>query len=457
MAERELSRNDDDLADLLEVKFEGKLRYDWSVSQWHYWDGLRWKPDKTDHVYDMTRNVAVGLIKSTVSESKQKALLPLLNVAKKTSVLESLASREGFAMTGAEWDTQPNLIGTADGVLDLETLILSKTPDPASLITKQTLGKWDTEEGCPLFGQFLKDIMGGDEEMVTYLLTLIGYSLFGHQREQKFWMWLGNGNNGKGTLAKVITHVLGDYASKQPGTLYMALKHGAVASSAPRADLLLLKGQRWTWMSEPQGGKFNDEMLKEHTGDDPIVARDLFAKASKTLTWRPTHTVIFLTNILPTTEDVGASMRRRARVIKFDQDFTSVLDDGLLDKLEAEANGIFRLLATYARLYAANGLPEPAKVTEWSSDYIEDNDPIGQFLQDRCVVERGAKANASLMFEAYRDWCLSRDLDPTSQTGFGRMMTRRFVKVKTMTGAVYHGVGILGVMKIAEKGEDDDE
>ena len=88
---------------------------------------------------------------------------------------------------------------------------------------------------------------------------------------------------------------------------------------------------------------------------------------------------------------------------------------------------------------------------------IEDNDPIGQFLQDRCVIERGAKSNATLMFEAYRDWCLSRDFDPVPQNVLGRMMTRRFVKIKTRTGAVYHGVGILGAMKLAEQGEDDDE
>lgn len=457
MTDRALSRNDDDLADLLEVAFRGKVHYDWGMSQWHFWDGLRWKADTTDHIYDMTRLQAIDLIAATTSEAKQKALLPLLNVAKKSSVLESLASREGFAMTGSEWDTQPNLIGTQDGVLDLETLTLHRPPDPDWLVTRQVGAKFDTDETCPMFIKFVRDIMGGDAELVDYLLTVVGYSLFGHQKEQKFWMWLGNGNNGKGTLAKVVANVLGDYGSGQPSSLYMQTRHGVVSSSAPRADLLKLKGQRWTWMSEPQGGKFNDEMLKEHTGDDPITARDLFSKASKTLVWRPTHTVIILTNILPSTDDVGASMRRRARVVKFEQDFTSVLDLDLENKLLAERNGIFKLLAQFAQLYAKNGLFEPERVLEWSRDYIEDNDPIGQFLQDRCVVERGAKANASLIFESYRDWCISRDIEPASQTGFGRMMTRRFNKVKVRMGSVYHGVGVLGAMKIAEKGEDGDE
>jgi putative DNA primase/helicase len=457
MTDRALSRNDDDLADLLEVEFRGKFRYDFAMSQWHYWDGLRWKVDVTDHIYDMVRLHAMELLANTTSESKQKALLPLLNVAKKSSVLESLAPRDGFAMTGSEWDTQPNLIGTQDGVLDLETLELHRHPDPDWLVTKQANALFDTQEACPLFMKFVSDIMGGDDELVDYLLTLIGYSMFGHQREQKFWMWLGNGNNGKGTLAKVVANVLGDYGSNQPSNLYMQTRHGAVSSSAPRADLLKLKGQRWTWMSEPQGGKFNDEMLKEHTGDDPITARDLFSKAAKTLVWRPTHTVIILTNVLPNTDDVGASMRRRARVIKFERDFTPVLDLKLEDKLLAERNGIFRRLAAFAQYYSQNGLVEPDKVLEWSNDYIEDNDPIGQFLQDRCVVERGAKANAALIYESFRDWSVQRDLDPMTQNGFGRLMTRRFSKVKTNTGAVYHGVGLLGAMKLAEQDDDGDE
>jgi putative DNA primase/helicase len=457
MVERTLTRNDDDLADQLVPEFTGKVRYDWSTSQWHFWDGVRWKPDTTNHVYDMTREYAAELLMHAKSTDEQKALLPLLNVAKKTSVLDSLASRDGFAMTGAEWDVQPTLMGVVNGVLDLETITLHPEPDPEWLITKQAGAAWNPKALCPLFVKFLTDTMGGDLEMVHYLLTLIGYAMFGHQREQKFWMWLGNGNNGKGTLARIVTHVLGEYASKQPGTLYMRAGPHATPSNAPRADLLKLKGQRWTWMSEPQGGKFNDELLKEHTGDDPIVARDLFAKAAKTLTWRPTHTVIFLTNVLPTTEDVGASMRRRARVVKFEQDFTPVLDMDLENKLKLESEGIFYLIAQFAKRYHESGMVEPVKVLEWSNDYIEDNDPIGQFLQDRCVVERHAKANAALMYESYRDWATQRDLEPGSQNGFGRMMTRRFTKVKTRTGAVYHGIGLLGAMKLAEREGDDDE
>lgn len=462
MADDELTitRNDDHLADLIEPDFSGKVKYDWSLSQWHFWDDLRWKPDKTQHVYEMTRVKAMSLLGATKSAEKQKALLPLLNVSKKTSVLESLASRDRFAMTGEEWDVQPNLIGVRDGVLDLETLKLHRNPDPDWLITKQADALWEPKDEpgdlCPMFMHFLRQITGGSEELAEYLLSVIGYSMFGHQREQKFWMWLGDGTNGKGTLAKIVTAVLGEYGGNHPNSLYMQSGRNVSTSSAPRADLIRLKGQRWVWMSEPQGGKFNDEMLKEHTGDDPITARDLFAKASKTMVWRPTHTIIILTNNLPKTDDVGASMRRRARVVKFEQDFTAVMDPGLEERiLKAETNGIFKLFARFAQRYHFNGLAEPQQVLDWSSAYIDSNDPISQFVIDRCVVDVNAKAQAKLLYAEYQDWCAAGGLESLTQSGFGHLISKRFRNDHTRTGSVYHGVGLMNAMQIAER--DDDE
>lgn len=458
----ELTRNDDHLVNMLiEPAPRGLgdlVKYDFSKSTWHYWDQHRWRPDTTDKVYDMIRAKALAWIKASQSTAKIKELLPLLNYAKKTQVMQSMAFRDGIAMAGDEWDRQPNLLGVKNGVVDLDDGSFYPEPHREWLVSRSANVEWDAEAECPTFKAFLREIMSGDEEMYRYLLLTLGYSLWGHQREQQFWMWTGQGNNGKGTLARLLLHVLGDYGHKPSDELYMKTRFGATASSAPRADLLKLQGVRFSYMSEPQGGQFNDELVKAHTGDDPITARDLHAKARYTVTFRPTHTIVFLCNDLPKTDDVGTSMRRRARVIKFLEDFseeTGRMDPDLEDKLKAEAPGIFRLLVQAAVLYGQHRFDTPAKVREWSAQYIEQNDPIANFLQDACVVAPGAKAQARDLYEAYAEWATKRGESPMSQTGFGSLIAKRFERTRTSMGMVYQGIGLLSAVAKADRGDDD--
>ncbi len=453
--EQEISRHDDDLATLLQADgITEEIRYDHARGQWHYWNKWRWQKDATAKVYNIVYRHTKALLGATQSESKAKALISLYDQSKKESVLKTLASRPDIAMVGDEWDTQPWLVGCRNGTLDLRDLSFHTEPHPEWLVTRSVKADWNPDARCPLFEKFLREIMSGDEELVMYLLHVLGYSLFGWQREQKFWMFVGQGQNGKGTLAKVMAYVLGEYSDSPSAELYMKTRMGASSASAPRAELVKLQGIRFAWMSEPQGGAFNDELVKAHTGDDPIQARPLYS--NDFITFRPTHTIVFLTNDPPRTEDVGLSMRRRARLIRFLEDFTGDREDKTLEeKLRAEADGILQLLAACAQSWALGNMVEPQKVSNWSSDYIEENDPIARFVQERCVVDYGVYTSGALLYDAYVSWCRDLALEPKSQTGFGIAASKRFKKEKGHSGAVYKGIGLKGAMTLAMEGADD--
>jgi putative DNA primase/helicase len=447
---RELSKRDDDLADLLlktevkgrRLKLADAIRFDHSKQQWHVWDSKRWAPDKTNLVYDMVHDQASKLL-SAASGPEAKAIGSLLDRAKKDSVLKTLASRRGIAMVGDEWDPDPTLMAFSNGVLNLATGEFDTSPSPELLLSRSTRQKYDPDAKAPRFEQFLIEVMGGDPGLVVYLATVLGYAMFGWQREQKFWMWVGGGQNGKGTLAKAVTHAFGDYADTPSAELYMKTRFGAARSDAARPDLLRLQGVRFVWMSEPHGGQLNDEMLKAHTGDDPIQARDLYGKASSITTFRPTHKINFLTNDPPRTEDVGLSMRRRVRIIKFREDFTGAKEDKVLEEaLKKETPGILALLTRFAKMWYENGLIEPPEVTEWSAEYMEDNDPLAAFVSEACIVGKKNEVfcSASIMWIAYQDWCARRDVEQGTQTGFGLAMQRRFERRKKTAGIVYLGV-----------------
>jgi putative DNA primase/helicase len=303
--------------------------------------------------------------------------------------------------------------------------------------------------------------MGGSPDLVAYLRRLIGYSLIGTQSEQKFWMWVGRGANGKGVLARTLATVFGDYAETPADTMYMRTKLGAARSESARPDLMRLQAVRFTYMSEPPGNQFNEEMLKAHTGEDTIIARDLYGKAGQMAVFQPTHKIVFLTNDPPKTDDVGVSMSRRVRVVRFEKDYSGrpdlVMPDGsrikshvLEDTLKGERQGILNIAIREALAWMTEGMPEPALVQQWSREYIEENDPLGQFIKERCEVGRSIQGPAASLWASYEDWAAQRGVDAMSQTGFGLAMSRKHKKVRRETGNVYFGIRAKSAAELAD-------
>lgn len=442
------SRHDDRLADMADRRWplglNNRVRFDHGKKRWHYWDKVIWRPDGTGRVYELLRECLNVWMRGTQSKEVLTDLAHLLNLAKKKSVMESLSYRDGIAMKGDEWDPDPYLLGAPNGVIDLRTGQLIKGQHPELLVSRAVRYAYDPDSDprvdCPLFLRFLSEITAGDlAGKGRYLLRIFGYALFGLQTEQKFWLFTGGGNNGKGVLTKTVAHIMGDYAGSPSATLYMRTKYGSPSSAGPRADLLNLQGLRFTPISEPEGGAFNDELLKAHTGDDPIRARGLHSGVE--IEFRPTHTIVVATNQPPRVEDVGKSMQRRVRVVPFTEDFSGArMDRDLETKLRAEGPGILALLVHAAQDWYEDGLCEPEVVTSASQAYIEDNDPLSEFVYACCVVEAGATMSGKLAHTEYTDWARKTGSDLLSASAFGSDLSRRFRKTRLNTGVQYLGI-----------------
>ena len=458
------STRDDFFANLLSqpspIGIGDKVRFDHSTQLWHIWDGVRWAPDMTTMVFELIRDQMMLWLSDhdrVKDKDDMKLYSVLFDYGKKVSVLKSLASMPAVSMKGDEWDPDPNLVGFKNGVLDLQTLSFDAQPSPSLLVSRSTGVDWDPQADMRPFTDFVTGIMSNDADLTDYLMTVLGYAMTGANREQKFWMWVGSGQNGKGVLARTVAKALGDYAATPPDTLYMKTRYGAASSDKPRPELLKLQGARFTYMSEPQGGQFNEEMLKAHSGNDLIEARTLYAKNFKTFS--PTHKIIFLTNNPPRTEDVGPSMQRRVRLIWFEQDYRdpSRDDKGLEDRLKETPNlqGALRVMAMFANHYLNNGMTEPQKVLGWSKAYIEDNDPIAAFLSESCVIANGSSELSGHMWKSFEAWCEKSGSEKWTRTGFGIAFSRRFPKVHRNTGTHYSGVRLKNITDQTDEDGND--
>jgi len=437
-----------------------KVRYDHSTDLWHIWNDIIWKPDRVDGVHELVRDRLYAWLGSKVinpTDDSAKTYATLLNTSKKKSVLEALRTMPGIAMSGEEWDTQPTLMGFNNGVLDLETLVLDKSPDPALHISRSTGFDWDPEADASLFTAFIEDITSHDPDVAVYVRRLLGYSMIGTNREQKFWMWVGRGSNGKGLLARTVEKALGNYAYSPPDTLYMANKMGSSRSDAARPELLKLQGARFTFMSEPQGQKFNEEMLKAHSGNDPIEARTLYSARYKSFT--PTHKIVFLTNEMPKTDDVGPSMQRRVRVVKFLEDYgpeSGRADNTLEDRLqtpEALQAALYVMAVQAYHYLKTSSLPEPHQVTLWSRAYITENDPISSFTEVMCVEDPKAEVKSGVLYKAFDAFCEQNGYESMSLNAFGRAVSARYPRRLRNSGSFYTGIRL---KNMTDGAADDD-
>ena len=89
-----------------------------------------------------------------------------------------------------------------------------------------------------------------------------------------FYIWNGEGSNGKSVLIDLMNRIMGDYAGGLPVQM-ITKKRGAAEAANPA--MAQTKGKRLIVMSEPEiGEEINTGLMKELTGGDRIKARHLF-------------------------------------------------------------------------------------------------------------------------------------------------------------------------------------
>lgn len=469
-------------AEWLAGRLEGNWRFDHTSGKWHRYDGIRWAEDTTNRIIRegslAAANALIGRgVPRVEGEDDRKALKKLLNIPPLTRALEALATFDGYGTDGSDWDQDPFLLGCANGIVDLRLNALVPS-NPDQKVTKSTGTKFaplhspsEFEGRAPLFMKFLLEVTSDydwtpDPDMTSFLILWFGASLFGMSPEQRFLLMIGSGRNGKGALKHTLLKTLGEYAKEPNSSIYMRSKLGAARSDGARADLIDLKGKRVTLFSEPEGGKFNEELLKAHTGGDMITARNLFS--SRMLSWEPTHSITFLTNDAPAIDDLGPSMGSRIMVADFRHRFEGEAEDkSLYSKLEAEKEGVLAILCWAAQAWynswsaGGHGITLPKRVVEQSQEFIERNDPIADCLRESFVTRPDLETPAGKAYEAYLKWHANSDRqdEPVSNVKFALALEKKGIrKVKRSSGNYYIGLrAAADIIREAEEAADGDE
>jgi len=119
-------------------------------------------------------------------------------------------------------------------------------------------------------------------------------------------------------------------------------------------------------------------------------------------------------------------------------------DHELASKLRQELPGILNWLICGALAWREGGLdPTPKKVLEATALYRAENDRLGDFFEECCVMDNNYSERASSLYKAYKSWADGQGLfakDALNATSFGRIMGDRFTSKHSERGKVYYGI-----------------
>jgi putative DNA primase/helicase len=367
------------------------LRFCHDRGTWFRWDGSIWRVDRTQLAYHyartLTRRLAQGADARTMIVAGRAAF---------AGGVERLARADPvFARTADVWDADPWLAGCPGGVLNLRTGLVERA-DPAQGITKSLAIAPADQVDCPRWRAFLDETFGRDADLIRFVQQWLGYCLTGDVTEHALVFGYGGGGNGKSVLLNTISRIMGDYAMP-------AAMDTFIASRGDRhpTELAMLAGVRFVTASETEEGRaWAESKIKQLTGGDPIQARfmrqDFFS-------FQPTFKLLIVGNHCPELHSADDAMRRRVNIVPFDHK-PERPDHDLESKLVAEWPAILRWMIDGCLDWQVHRLVRPNSVIAATTTYFNDQDLIGQWLDEDCDAEPGNTHKWDTSSALFKSW-----------------------------------------------------
>lgn len=370
---------------------------------WWLWDGTRWARDESGEVMRYAKATVRSLseeaerLEGSDRDDMLKHAFRSEQANRVQAVIQLAAGEPEIFVDRDAFDAKPWLFNVENGTLDLRTgSLLEHSRD--HLLTKLAPVEFDPVAACPRWERFLLDIMDGDLELVDFIQRAVGYAMTGETREHCLFFLYGQGANGKSTLLEVLRALFGDYAQQSDFSTFLARK-----SEGPRNDLARMRGSRFVTAVETDGERgFDSAVVRTLTGGDTIVARRLFEEFTE---FTPQHKIFLAANNKPIVKEHSEGFWRRIRIIPFTVTFTAARrDKTLIKKLQKELPGILNWALVGCKKWQETGLTIPKAIRRATEEYREDNDPVGEFIEQRIVKDPSCWMSTTELHKQYTEW-----------------------------------------------------
>ena len=380
-----------------------------------------------------------------ILKAQRDNLKRVSNSAGKEAMIKEFQHLHEIPVITEEFDTQPYLLNTDSGVVDLLTGKIMPF-DRSYKLSKNTNVLVSYEEPKTWL-KFLHDILKRPneketEELVSTIQLLLGDAITARTNKDLLTIMYGNGSNGKSTYMKTVKRVFGDYGKQMNSELLLQNKNSSAQST--EFSFAALKGARAVIMSETnESEKMNDKIIKQLTSGETISAQKKFGDQFE---YDPTFSPMMSTNNLPIIRSKDYGIWRRIFLIPFLVKFTDETKDiHMPEKLEAEMpqilgwiiQGCIKLNKEYKGV-----VPKPKCLEEALADYKNEMDTVNLYLASNCENFSGYRTSATTLFQDYKKWALDNNEHLMPEHKFKTEMKAHGFQLKrdSNDGWIYIGV-----------------
>jgi putative DNA primase/helicase len=348
-------------------------------------------------------------------------------------------------LDGAAGPPAAELVACANGILHLPTGQLHDASPQLFNLNALPLDYSRTAAAPAAWLQFLGQVWPDDPEAIATLQEVFGYLLTPDTALQKIFLIVGPKRSGKGTIARVLTALLGPANVASPTLSSMAKDFG----------LQPLIGKLAAVISDARlSGRADQKEVAENllriSGEDQVEVNRKFLQP---LALRLGVRFVLLSNELPRIADASGAVASRFVILKMGQSFYGREDPGLSRRLVEDLPGVLSwAVAGWHRLQARRHFLEPRSSYEAAQELADLGSPVGAFVREECHVSMAASVKTDDLFAAWQTWCVRQGSQhPGSKSVFGRDLVAAFPSItrgRPRAGAereqIYQGIGLRG-------------
>ncbi|WP_099973867.1 phage/plasmid primase, P4 family [Lactobacillus terrae] len=272
-----------------------------------------------------------------------------------------------------------------------------------------------------LVDQYLDMLTDNDENYKKHILEVLGHTLIVNKEVKrllgKFFIFIGDGGNGKGTLLAIIREIL---SVKNCGSL-------SINNMTDERYLNSLQGKLTNLGDDVQDEPINNEqmkMLKNISTCDFISLRKLYADSVST---ELTPTLIFTSNHILSSFEKGTSYKRRVEWLPMYNKPKKKSGTFISEVTSPEAlkYWIKLIVEGYMRLYENKEFTDSKKIDQFNEEYHKNNNTAVSYLEDLTVDDIVNKRSPEV-YEPYEIWCEENGVNTQSQKLFKNTLQEQF-------------------------------
>ncbi len=320
----------------------------------------------------------------------------------------------------SELNSNKYIINVINGLYNVKTNILTEhTPEYCS--TVQLNVNYVPNAECPNFLRYLE--MSYYHEDIPLIQEMFGYFLVPVTKAHKAFVIVGAPGAGKSltllTLNKIllgqrnVSNVMWQSLNERFKTAELFGKYGNIFADLPSKAI------------------DDNGMFKALVGEDFVQAE---RKGKDPFTFQSYARLLFSCNSIPRNYgDKSEGFYRRLIIIPFagKQLPEDKKDVDMLDKLQAEADGIFMFAVEGLKRLISNKFKfsETKNTKAELHKYRVDSNSVLSFVEETCTIALEAEVERTSLFENYRDYCKECNLQPVSQKTFNKDLEAAFPSV----------------------------